>query len=85
LTTLTEFAILHLTILTYKRILVLSIIIDSVGGIVEALGRDFFMEDYVSVEELIKEIEQYYTLSKKEKERLTSIFNSKEREEFDLD
>lgn len=63
----------------------MSIIIDSVGGIVEALGRDFFMEDYDSVEELIKAIEEYYTLSKKEKERLSNIFNSKEREDFDLD
>ena len=63
----------------------MSIIIDNVGGIVEALGRDFFMEDYDSVGELIKEIEQHYTLSKKEKERLISIFNSKEREDFDLD
>ena len=63
----------------------MSIIIDNVGGIVEALGRDFFMEDYDSVEELIKAIEEYYTLSKKEKERLSNIFNSKEREEFDID
>ena len=63
----------------------MSITIDSVGGIVEALGRDYFMEDYDSVESLIKEIEEYCSLSRKEKERLASIFNSKEREDYDID
>lgn len=63
----------------------MSITIDSVGGIVEALGRDYFMEDYDNVEDLIKEIEEHCSLSRKEKERLVSTFNSKEREDFDLD
>lgn len=62
----------------------MSIIIDGVGGIVEALGRDYFMEDYETAEELIKDVCEYYTLSKKEKERIKTIFNSKEEEGVDL-
>lgn len=62
----------------------MSITIDNFGGIVEALGRDYFMEDYDNVEDLIKEIEEHCSLSRKEKERLRNLECFKEREDIDL-
>ena len=38
---------------------------DSFGVLVTVLERDFFAEDYENADELIHEIEEFYTLSRK--------------------
>ena len=54
---------------------------DSFGMLVTVLERDFFVEDYDNAEELIHEIEEFYTLSRKEKELLRKIDYTKGIEE----
>ena len=54
---------------------------DSFGVLVTVLERDFFVEDYDNAEELIHEIENFYTLSRKEKEMLYKLDYTKGTEE----
>ena len=54
---------------------------DSFGILVTVLERDFFAEDYDNAEELIHEIENFYTLSRKEKEMLYKLDYTKGTEE----
>lgn len=54
---------------------------DSFGVLVTVLERDFFAEDYENADELIHEIEEFYTLSRKEKELLRKIDYTKGIEE----
>ena len=54
---------------------------DSFGVLVTVLERDFFAEDYENADELIHEIEGFYTLSRKEKELLRKINYTKGIEE----
>ena len=54
---------------------------DSFGVLVTVLERDFFAEDYDNAEELIHEIEEFYTLSRKEKEMLYKLDYTKGTEE----
>ena len=54
---------------------------DSFGVLVTVLERDFFAEDYENADELIHEIEEFYTLSRKEKELLRKINYTKGIEE----
>lgn len=54
---------------------------DSFGVLITVLERDFFAEDYENADELIHEIEEFYTLSRKEKELLRKIDYTKGIEE----
>lgn len=54
---------------------------DSFGVLVTVLERDFFAEDYENADELIHEIEEFYTLSRKEKEMLYKLDYTKGTEE----
>lgn len=54
---------------------------DSFGVLVTVLERDFFAEDYENADELIHEIENFYTLSRKEKEMLYKLDYTKGTEE----
>lgn len=54
---------------------------DSFGILVTVLERDFFAEDYENADELIHEIEEFYTLSRKEKEMLYKLDYTKGTEE----
>lgn len=54
---------------------------DSFGVLVTVLERDFFAEDYDNADELIHEIEEFYTLSRKEKEMLYKLDYTKGTEE----
>ena len=54
---------------------------DSFGVLVTVLERDFFSLYYENADELIHEIEEFYTLSRKEKELLRKIDYTKGIEE----
>ena len=58
--------------------------LDAVIGYTKDGVDHSFMEDYDNVEDLIKEIEEHCSLSRKEKERLRNLECFKEREDIDL-
>ena len=51
---------------------------ESFGYVVSILERDFFVNDYNTIEELIEDIESFYILSQKEKNMLYRLIGDYE-------
>lgn len=61
----------------------MSILFDSFAGIIQISNKDYFFDDYDTVEELILDIEKNYKLSKHEKEQIRQWADTRDSEDID--